>query len=163
MALRIGLGFDAHRFSSNRKLILAGVEIAYPLGLSGHSDADVATHAIIDALFGASALGDIGEFFPDSSPEYKNISSINLLIKARKIVAEHQYSVKNIDLTVILQKPKLNQYRQAMRESLSKALELDISQISIKATTTEGMGFTGKEEGIAALAICLLENLPLKS
>ena len=161
--MRIGTGFDAHRLTENRLLVLGGVEIPYYLGLIGHSDADVLCHAIADALLGAAALGDIGQHFPDSDDSYKDVSSLWLLTQCLSLIKQNNLSVVNIDSTIIAQKPKLAPYIPHMRQNLATALEIDISAISIKATTTEALGFTGRGEGIAAQAICLLKpinNLP---
>lgn len=165
--MRIGQGYDVHRLLSKEDfakaypsrdtsyLTLGGVKIEHDKLLAGHSDADVLVHAIIDALLGASCLGDIGQVFPDSSSEYENISSIKLLEKVRDMVKEKGFNISNIDSTIIAQKPKLAKYIPEMCEKISQALEINLKQVSVKATTTEGLGFTGKEEGIAAQAICL--------
>lgn len=155
---RIGHGYDAHRFEKGRPLIIGGVEILYDYGLAGHSDADVLTHAVIDALLGAAALGDIGGHFPDSDEAYRNIDSMRLLAKVADMLTEKGYTVGNIDGTVIAQRPKLAGYIQAMRTRLAQVLNIEMDQINIKATTEEKMGFTGKEEGIAAHCVCLLEK-----
>jgi 2-C-methyl-D-erythritol 2,4-cyclodiphosphate synthase len=155
---RIGLGFDAHRFAPDRKLILGGVEIPHPLGLAGHSDADVLTHAIIDALLGACALGDIGQHFPDTDPIYKDISSLVLLARTGKLLAQKNYRIINIDTTLILESPKIAPYMTQCRRNIASALEIDIERVSVKATTTEGMGFEGRKEGIAAIAIVSIEQ-----
>lgn len=155
--IRIGIGYDVHQLSPDRKLILGGVEIPHSLGLLGHSDADVLIHAIIDSLLGALALGDIGKLFPDTDKKYKNISSTILLKEVGKKIKESNYSISNIDSIIIAQRPKLSTYIESMREKLSNILEIDISQLSIKATTEEKLGFTGREEGIAAQAICSLQ------
>ncbi len=155
---RIGSGYDVHRLTTERKLILGGVEIEYELGLLGHSDADVLIHAIIDAVMGAAALGDIGSHFPDSSDEFKNIDSRILLRRAGALIAEKGFLISNIDSTVICQKPKLAPYIEKMRRNIAKDLSIDISQVSIKATTEEKLGFTGRGEGIAAEAVCLIET-----
>jgi len=156
MKYKIGHGYDAHRFAENRKLIIGGVEIPNGnIGLLGHSDADVLTHAVIDALLGAAGLGDIGAHFPDCRDEYKNISSVVLLKRTAELVGA-DYIISNIDCTVVLQEPKLAGYKQAIRESLSAALGLDLSDVNIKAKTEEGMGFTGDKTGAAAHAVCLL-------
>ncbi|MHC1750083.1 MAG: 2-C-methyl-D-erythritol 2,4-cyclodiphosphate synthase [Cellulosilyticaceae bacterium] len=154
--LRIGMGYDVHRLVEERKLIVGGVEIPHNLGLLGHSDADVLVHAIMDALLGASALGDIGKHFPDTDPQYKGISSIALLEYVGKLLAENKVSIHNIDATIIAQKPKMAPHIVAMRENIAKALKIDINQINVKATTEEGLGFTGTEEGIASQAITLI-------
>lgn len=155
---RIGSGYDVHRLTTERKLILGGVEIEYELGLLGHSDADVLIHAIIDALMGAAALGDIGSHFPDSSDEFKNIDSRILLRRAGALISEKGFLISNIDSTVICQKPKLAPYIEEMRRNIAKDLSIDISQVSVKATTEEKLGFTGRGEGIAAEAVCLIET-----
>lgn len=157
--MRVGTGYDVHRFAMGRKLILGGVEIPYKKGLLGHSDADVAVHAIMDALLGAAALGDIGQHFPDTDPEYEDISSLILLEKVRELLEEKFYIIENIDCTLICQKPKLASYIPAMIEAVSTALHLDQDQVNIKATTEEGLGFTGAGQGIAAQAICALLRL----
>lgn len=157
--MRVGMGYDVHKLVDNRKLILGGVEISYEKGLLGHSDADVLTHAIMDALLGAAALGDIGKHFPDTDPQYKGISSIKLLEHVAVLLEEQQFVVENIDATIIAQKPKMQPYIDEMRENLAKALNIDLDQINVKATTEEGLGFTGSGEGISSQAICGLEKL----
>ncbi len=154
--MRIGQGYDVHRLSEGRKLILSGIEIPFEKGLLGHSDADVLTHALCDALLGAAALGDIGVHFPDTDMRYKGISSILLLKEVKSLLDERGYKIENIDCTVIAQRPKLSPYILKMREKLSDVLSLDLDRISIKATTQEKLGFAGREEGIAALAVCIL-------
>ncbi|MBQ8623134.1 MAG: 2-C-methyl-D-erythritol 2,4-cyclodiphosphate synthase [Oscillospiraceae bacterium] len=154
--MRIGHGYDVHKLVSDRKLILGGVEIEYEKGLLGHSDADVLTHAVMDSMLGAAALGDIGKLFPDNDPAYKGADSIDLLKEVARRVAKAGFTVSNIDVTVIAQKPKLAPYIDNMRERLANAIGIDISQISVKATTEEGLGFTGEGMGIAAHAVCLL-------
>ena len=156
--MRIGHGYDVHRLIAGRKLVLGGVEIPYILGLDGHSDADVLLHAIMDALLGAAALGDIGRLFPDTDPAYKGISSVLLLEAVAARIREAGYEVGNVDATVIAQKPKLAPHIPAMREIVAKTLGVDLDQINIKATTEEHLGFSGREEGIAAHAVCLLEK-----
>ena len=156
--MRIGHGYDVHRLIAGRKLVLGGVEIPYILGLDGHSDADVLLHAIMDALLGAAALGDIGRLFPDTDPAYKGISSVLLLETVAARIREADYEVGNVDATVIAQKPKLAPHIPAMREIVAKTLGVDLDQINIKATTEEHLGFSGREEGIAAHAVCLLEQ-----
>ena len=156
--MRIGHGYDVHRLIAGRKLVLGGVEIPYILGLDGHSDADVLLHAIMDALLGAAALGDIGRLFPDTDPAYKGISSVLLLETVAARIREAGYEVGNVDATVIAQKPKLAPRIPAMREIVAKTLGVDLDQINIKATTEEHLGFSGREEGIAAHAVCLLEK-----
>ena len=157
--MRIGHGYDVHRLEAGYKLILGGVEIPHETGLVGHSDADVLTHSIIDALLGAAALGDIGSIFPDSDIQYKGIDSLLLLEKTMWIIREktnNHCEISNIDCTVIAQKPKLSPYREQMRENLAKVLNIEINSINIKATTEEGLGFSGKEEGIASHCVCIL-------
>ena len=154
--MRIGHGYDVHRLVSGRKLILGGVEIPYELGLEGHSDADVLVHAIMDALLGAAASGDIGQHFPDNDDKYLGADSIELLKAVGWLVKEQGYTVGNIDSTILCQRPKLKDYIVSMRGTIAKALGIDISQVSVKATTEEGLGFTGSGEGIAAHAVCLL-------
>lgn len=157
--MRIGHGMDVHRLVEGRKLILCGVEVPHTLGLLGHSDADVATHALMDALLGAAALGDIGKLFPDTDAAYAGISSILLLERVAGRLREAGYAVVNLDATVLAQAPKLAPYRERMRENLARALALDTSRVSVKATTEEGLGFTGEGLGIAAHAVALLEKI----
>ncbi len=154
--MRIGMGYDVHRLVNDRKLILGGVEIPYEKGLLGHSDADVLLHAIMDALLGAAALGDIGKHFPDSDDKYKGISSIKLLDQVGQLLEEHMFFIENIDATIIAQNPKMRPYIDDMRQNIASSLKIDVSQINVKATTEEGLGFTGSGEGIAAQAICML-------
>ena len=156
--MRIGQGYDVHRLVEGRKLIIGGVDIPYEKGLLGHSDADVLLHAVMDALLGAAALGDIGQHFPDSDERYKGISSIALLKEVGKILQENGYMIENIDSTVIAQRPKLLPYRQ-MAENIAAALGIEKEQVSVKATTEEGLGFTGTGEGISAQAIALLSSV----
>ncbi|HHV31756.1 MAG: 2-C-methyl-D-erythritol 2,4-cyclodiphosphate synthase [Ruminococcaceae bacterium] len=156
--MRIGHGYDVHRLTENRKLILGGVDIPYEKGLLGHSDADVLTHAVMDALLGAAALGDIGKHFPDSDPAYENADSLVLFAKVMDLLRENGYQVVNIDSTVIAQRPKLMPYLESMRQNLARVGQMDVGQISIKATTEEKLGFTGSGEGIAAHAVCLVEK-----
>lgn len=156
--MRIGHGYDVHRLAEGRSLILGGVQIPYARGLDGHSDADVLTHAVMDALLGAAALGDIGRHFPDSDPAYLGISSLVLLDAVWKLVSEKGYRLGNLDVTVLAQKPKLAPYLPQMRINLALVLDVDPEQINIKATTEEHLGFTGREEGIACHAVCLLEQ-----
>ncbi|MDY4835557.1 2-C-methyl-D-erythritol 2,4-cyclodiphosphate synthase [Frisingicoccus sp.] len=156
--MRIGMGYDVHRLTEDRKLILGGVDIPYEKGLLGHSDADVLLHAIMDALLGAAALGDIGKHFPDTDPAYKGISSVELLKHVGGLLDEHGYKIGNIDATIIAQRPKMAPHIQAMRENTAKALNIDVDQINIKATTEEGLGFTGEGLGIASNAICMIEK-----
>ena len=153
---RMGTGFDAHRLVEERKLILCGVEIPYEKGLLGHSDADVALHALTDAMLGAMAMGDIGKLFPDTDMSFKDISSILLLERAYEKIKEKGYRLGNCDVTIVAQKPKLSPYIETMRANIARALEADISQVSVKATTTEKMGYEGQGEGISAQSVCLL-------
>ncbi|HZD59278.1 MAG TPA: 2-C-methyl-D-erythritol 2,4-cyclodiphosphate synthase [Anaerolineae bacterium] len=157
--MRIGIGFDVHRFIPGRPLVLGGVEIPFEMGLEGHSDADVLTHAIIDAMLGAVAAGDLGYYFPDTDVKFKGISSIELLKDAVEILHDKGYRVSNIDAIAILEEPKLAPFRQQMREGISGAIGIDISKVSIKATTTEGLGYTGRREGVAAQAVILVEEI----
>lgn len=153
---RVGIGFDVHKFAFGRKLILGGVEIPSEKGLEGHSDADVLLHAICDALLGAAALGDIGKHFPNTDDRYKNISSLILLEKTNELIASQNFVVANIDSTIIAERPKLLPYIEEMTEKISEVLKINKSQISIKATTSEKLGFTGREEGIVAMAVALI-------
>ncbi len=157
--MRIGQGYDVHRLVSGRKLTLGGVCIPYELGLEGHSDADVLIHVIMDALLGAAGLGDIGKHFPDSDNRYKGISSIKLLEKVEALISKQTYIVENIDATIVCQKPKLSMYIDEMRENISRALGILPGQINIKATTEEGLGFTGSMQGVSAHAVCLLTSV----
>lgn len=154
--MRIGIGYDVHQLCEDRKLWLGGIEIPHTRGLLGHSDADVLIHAICDAILGAAALGDIGQHFPDKDPQYKGIDSKLLLKKCGELVAEKGYRIENIDSIVVAQQPKLAPYIQDMRRTLAQVLELDIEQVSVKATTTEHLGFEGRKEGISAQAAVLL-------
>ena len=156
--LRIGHGYDVHRLTEGRALILGGVEIPYEKGLLGHSDADVLTHAVMDALLGAAALGDIVKLFPDSDAAYKGISSIELLKRVKARLAEAGFEAVNLDATILAQAPKLAPYRDEMRGNIACALDIPVSRVSVKATTEEGLGFTGSGEGIAAHAVALLEQ-----
>lgn len=157
--IRIGHGYDVHRLVENRKLILGGVEIQNNnIGLLGHSDADVLLHAISDSLLGAAALGDIGKHFPDNDAKYKNADSLNLLKQVNSLLKSKGYTVVNVDATVLAQAPKLAPYILTMRENISKALEIQLEFVSVKATTEEGLGFTGQKEGIAAHAVALIEK-----
>ena len=156
---RIGNGYDVHKLTQNRKLILGGVEIPHHLGLLGHSDADVLAHAIMDALCGAGAFGDIGKLFPDTDEKYKNADSILLLKRVVEILKAKGYKIVNVDSIIVAQKPKLAPYIEKMREHLAAACEIEVSQMSVKATTEEHLGFTGREEGMASYAVCLIENL----
>ena len=157
--MRIGHGYDVHRLVPGRKLILGGVEIPYVLGLDGHSDADVLVHAVMDALLGAAALGDIGQHFPDNDDRYLGADSVMLLEEVGKILRTHGFTVGNIDSTVICQKPRLKDYIPGMRERIAKALDIRTEAVSVKATTEEGLGFSGRGEGIAAHAVCLIEEM----
>ena len=157
--MRVGMGYDVHRLTENRELILGGVKIPYEKGLLGHSDADVLIHAIMDALRGAAALGDIGKHFPDTDPEYKGISSIKLLEHVGRLIEEQLYVIGNIDATIIAQRPKMAPYIEQMRENVARALHLEIGQVNIKATTEEGLGFTGSGEGISSQAVACLDTI----
>ena len=156
--MRVGLGYDVHRLTEGRKLILGGVEIPWERGLLGHSDADVLIHAIMDALLGAAALGDIGQHFPDTDPAYKGISSLRLLDHVAGLLKKQGFSVGNIDAVIIAQKPKMAPYIPKMRQNIAQALGISADRVNIKATTEEKLGFTGREEGIASQAVCLLEE-----
>lgn len=156
--MRIGMGYDVHRLVPQRDLIIGGVKIPYEKGLLGHSDADVLLHAIMDALLGAAALGDIGKHFPDNADEYKGISSVILLEKVGKLLGDELFFIENIDATIIAQAPKMRPYIDEMRKVVADTLGIDISQVNIKATTEEGLGFTGTGEGISAQAICMLNT-----
>ena len=154
--MRIGFGYDVHKLCENRKLILGGVNVPHTLGLMGHSDADVLIHAVMDALLGAAALGDIGKLFPDTDNSFKDIDSMILLKKVGEVLAEKGYSIGNIDSTVAAQKPKLAPYIEQMRKNISDCLGVDLDTVSVKATTTEKLGFEGREEGISAYAVCTI-------
>jgi 2-C-methyl-D-erythritol 2,4-cyclodiphosphate synthase len=156
--IRIGNGFDVHKLVENRRLVLCGVDIPYELGLLGHSDADVAIHAVMDALIGALALGDIGSHFPDNDASFKDIDSMLLFKRVLSLEEFSNWNISNIDLTIIAQRPKLGIYRETMRENIAKVANLNINQVSVKFTTTEKLGFTGRGEGIAAMASVLLES-----
>lgn len=156
--MRIGHGYDVHKLAEGRKLILGGVEIPFEFGLLGHSDADVLVHAIMDSLLGASALGDIGKLFPDTDDAYKGADSIQLLKRVCAVLDKNGYKVINIDSTVIAQKPKLKDYIDLMRSNIASACDMDVSYVSVKATTEEKLGFTGRLEGISAHAVCLIEK-----
>ena len=156
--MRIGLGYDVHRLVEDRDLILGGVKIPHELGLLGHSDADVLIHAIMDSLLGASALGDIRKHFPDTDPKYKGISSIKLLEEVGKLLYKNNFTIGNIDATIIAEKPKMAPHIMEMRSNIAKALEIDVNKINVKATTEEGPGFTGERLGISSQAICLLND-----
>lgn len=157
--MRIGMGYDVHRLTEDRDLILGGVKIPYEKGLLGHSDADVLIHAIMDALLGAAALGDIGIHFPDTDPAYKGISSVKLLRHVGKLLEDKLYVIGNIDATIIAQRPKMAPHIPKMRENIAEALHIEVDQINIKATTEEGLGFTGSGEGISAQAIVCLDTI----
>jgi len=157
--MRVGTGYDVHKLVEDRLLILGGVTIPYEKGLLGHSDADVLVHAVMDALLGAAALGDIGQHFPDSDPAYKGISSLVLLHHVKQLLEDHLYIIENIDSTIIAQKPKLAPYLPKMTENIASVLMIDSSQVNVKATTEEGLGFTGNGQGIAAQAVCCLASV----
>ena len=156
--MRIGHGYDVHRLTEGRKLILGGVEIPFEKGLLGHSDADVLSHAVMDALLGGAALGDIGQLFPDSDPAYEGADSLELLRRVTQVLGEHGYGIGNVDATVLAQRPKLAPHIPEMRERLAAAMGVEPSRVSVKATTEEGLGFTGAGEGIAAHAVALLNE-----
>jgi 2-C-methyl-D-erythritol 2,4-cyclodiphosphate synthase len=156
---RIGLGYDVHRLVEGRPLILGGLKIPYVKGLLGHSDADVLTHAVMDAILGALGKGDIGRHFPDSSPLYKGVSSLSLLKKVVEMLHHEKFTMNNLDATIIAQEPKLIQYLDEMKERLSDVLDIDPQMMNVKATTTEGLGFCGRGEGIAALAVVTLKRV----
>ena len=156
--IRVGIGYDVHPLVARRKLVLGGIEIPFARGLSGWSDADALTHAIIDALLGAAARGDIGSHFPPGEPQYKNISSLVLLQRVKEELAADGWQVVNIDATILAERPRLREYIEGMREQLSKTLDIDISRVSLKASTSNGLGFIGRGEGIAAYAVALIEG-----
>jgi len=156
--MRIGMGYDVHKLTENRDLIIGGVKIPYEKGLLGHSDADVLLHAIMDALLGAAALGDIGKHFPDTDPAYKGADSMELLRKVGGMLEQEGFLIENIDATIIAQAPKMRPYIDTMRENIANALEIDIRQVNVKATTEEGLGFTGTGEGISSQAVCMLTS-----
>ena len=156
--IRVGHGYDVHRFAEGRKLILGGVEIPYELGLLGHSDADVLIHALMDAMLGAAGLGDIGKHFPDTDDKYKGISSMLLLKEVKKLVEKEGYSLSNADITVVAQKPKLAPYIEQMKKNIASVLCTDVSDINVKATTEEHLGFTGRLEGISSHAVVLISK-----
>ena len=156
--MRVGIGYDVHPFSANRPLVLGGVTVPHTSGLQGHSDGDVLTHALIDALLGAAALGDIGTHFPSEDERWRGASSVNLLAKTRVILAEAGFGVANVDATIVAQAPKLAPHTQAMRELLAQALAVDPSTVSVKATTTDRLGAIGRDEGIAAVAVALIDS-----
>lgn len=158
ISMRVGIGYDVHRLAEGRDLMLGGVKIPYDKGLFGHSDADVLLHAVMDALLGAAGLGDIGRHFPDTDPAYKGISSMRLLEKVGELLAENHFLVENIDATIIAQAPKMSPYMESMRENIAEALCIETLQVNVKATTEEGLGFTGRGEGIASQAICMLTS-----
>lgn len=157
--MRVGLGYDVHKLVSDRKLIIGGVDIPYEKGLSGHSDADVLLHAIMDALLGAAALGDIGKHFPDTDSEYKGISSIKLLERVGKLISDNNYIIENIDAVIIAQRPKMLPYREQMVKNIANALKIEENRVNVKATTEEGLGFTGAGEGISSQAIASLNTV----
>ena len=157
--MRVGMGYDVHKLVEGRDLILGGVKVPHTLGLLGHSDADVLLHAIMDALLGAAALGDIGKHFPDTDPAYEGISSLKLLEHVRDLIAKKGYVVENIDATVIAQKPKLRPYIEQMEENIANALGIEKNRVNVKATTEEGLGFTGQKEGISSQAICSISSM----
>ena len=157
--MRVGMGYDVHKLVEGRDLIIGGVNIPYEKGLLGHSDADVLLHAISDALLGAAALGDIGKHFPDTDPKYKGADSLKLLQHVGNLLEENMYVIENIDATIIAQRPKMAPHIPTMRENIAKALGLEVDQVNVKATTEEGLGFTGSGEGISSQAICLLETV----
>ena len=156
--MRVGMGYDVHKFADGRDLIIGGVKIPYEKGLLGHSDADVLLHAISDALLGAAALGDIGKHFPDTDPAYKDADSLVLLQKVGEMLEDHFYMIENIDATIIAQAPKMRPYIDEMRKNIADALSIDCSQVNVKATTEEGLGFTGAKQGISSQAICLITS-----
>lgn len=156
--IRIGHGMDVHRLVEDRKLILCGVEVPHTLGLLGHSDADVATHALMDAMLGAAALGDIGKLFPDTDEQYRGADSVKLLEHVCEVLKSHGYTLVNADVTIVAQRPKLRPFIDQMRARLAQAIGMSVDQISVKATTTERLGFEGEEKGISAHAVCLLEK-----
>jgi 2-C-methyl-D-erythritol 2,4-cyclodiphosphate synthase len=157
MTFRVGLGVDAHAFAAGRKLVLGGVEIPFERGLLGHSDADVLAHAVTDALLGAAGLEDLGHYFPDADERYKDADSMELLREARSLVGSY-WTVANVDAVVICERPKIRDHREAMRKNLADALDVEPGRVSVRGTTTEHLGFTGRGEGIAAQAVCLLEG-----
>ncbi|MEA2158144.1 MAG: 2-C-methyl-D-erythritol 2,4-cyclodiphosphate synthase [Solirubrobacteraceae bacterium] len=157
MTVTTGIGYDCHRFAEGRRLVLGGIEIEHDRGLSGHSDADVLVHAVIDALLGAAALGDIGDHFPDTDERYRNADSIELLNAAVALLAQRGFAIRHVDATVLIERPKLAPARERIRASLAQAIGLDLAHVSVKATRGEGMGFIGREEGAAALAVATVE------
>lgn len=156
--MRVGMGYDVHRLTKERDLILGGVKIPYEKGLLGHSDADVLLHAVMDALLGAAAMGDIGQHFPDTDPAYEGISSMKLLERVGNMLSQQHFLIENIDATIIAQAPKMRPYIDDMRKNIAEALGLSVDQVNVKATTEEGLGFTGSGEGISAQAVCLLTS-----
>ncbi|RXK89091.1 2-C-methyl-D-erythritol 2,4-cyclodiphosphate synthase [Chlorobaculum sp. 24CR] len=156
--MRIGIGIDVHQFAEGRKLIIGGVDVPSPVGLLGHSDADVLLHAIADALLGAAALGDIGKHFPDTSPDYKDIDSMILLKHVGKLLAREGYKPVNVDAMLLLEKPKIAPYIDEMRRNIARCLDLELNAVSVKATTNEKLGYVGRQEGACAHAVCLIEN-----
>ncbi len=156
--MRIGMGYDVHRLVQGRRLVIGGVEIPYGKGLLGHSDADVLLHAVMDALLGAAALGDIGKHFPDTDPAYEGISSVTLLGHVGELLEENRFLIENIDATIIAQEPKMRPYIDRMRANIAEALKIEAGQVNIKATTEEGLGFTGSGEGISSQAVCMLTS-----
>ena len=158
--MRIGMGYDTHRLVEGRKLILCGVELKHTMGLDGHSDADVAVHALMDAMLGAACLGDIGQHFPDTLPEYKNANSLMLLRRVALLLGQKGYAVGNADVTILAQAPKISPHYLKMRENLAHAMGVELGCVSVKATTTEGLGCEGRGEGISAQAVCLLNDQP---
>jgi 2-C-methyl-D-erythritol 2,4-cyclodiphosphate synthase len=158
--MRIGIGYDVHRLVKGRRLVIGGVTIAFEKGLLGHSDADVLSHAVCDALLGASGQGDIGQHFPDTDPQFKDVDSIDLLRRVRTLVTGRGYRIVNLDATVFAEAPRLAPYRNAMRQAIAEAVQIDESRVNVKATTTEGLGAIGKGEGIAAMCAALLDEIP---
>ena len=161
--MRVGMGYDVHKLVEGRALIMGGVTIPYEKGLLGHSDADVLLHAVMDALLGAAALGDIGKHFPDTDEQYRGISSMKLLEEVGKLLEDKLYIIENIDATIIAQRPKMRPYIDQMRENIAQALQIDTDQVNVKATTEEGLGFTGTGEGISAQAVCAVESIRNRS
>ena len=156
--LRVGIGYDVHALTAGRKLVLGGIEIPFDRGLSGWSDADVLTHAIMDALLGAAALGDIGRHFPPGDPRYEGISSLKLLVKVKDLLAANGWQINNIDATIVAERPRLSEHINRMREKLCQTLRVNVEQVSVKASTSDGLGFVGRGEGIAALAVAALKE-----
>lgn len=159
MAIRVGFGYDVHAFTAGRPLILGGISIPYEVGLAGHSDADAVIHAVVDALLGAAALGDIGTHFPSSDPRWKDQPSSVFLTYTRGLLAEKQWQISNVDVTIVAERPKMLPHVQAMRAHLAEQLALDLEQVSVKAKTTDGLGFAGRREGIACYAVALIERV----